>query len=120
MYLLTDLILVKKADYKEMEKINISLSKKLDHDNLNNSIVQVKNDLKENIDRLKQETITTKKYFEDRILEKIVQIEKSIDKSHESIANLKDITEDLYQKRDIDQHEYVKKIIIFRLRQQNK
>jgi len=52
---------VKKVDFKEFEKINLILSKKLDIDSLNTSLSQLKGDIYDSFNNFKHETSQNKK-----------------------------------------------------------
>jgi len=52
---------VKKIDFKDFEKVNINLSKKLDIDSLNGSLNQLRGDIYDSFNGFKHETSQNKK-----------------------------------------------------------
>ncbi len=90
---------VKKADFKELEKINSSLAKKMDSDNFSNSLSTLKTDLYESFTHYKADILQNKKIFEEHLNEKILLLEKSMEKSQEEAYKNKERLIEIQEKR---------------------
>ena len=95
-----------------MEKVNATLSNKVDGELLSNSISQLKNEIYESFGHYKNDLHQNRKYiniwiFEENISEKFSVVDKNIEKSHEEITKYKDRINEIYDKRKIDQDDTV-------------
>lgn len=99
---------MKKADFKEFEKVNNLIGKKVDIEHLTSSLSQLKNDLYESLSLYKTDFQQNKKIFEDKLNEKIHLIEKSLEKTVDDFSRLKDRFGELYEVRKQDQDESMK------------
>lgn len=99
---------MKKVDFKDFEKTSNLVSKKIDSENLNSSLLQLKSDIYESFAHYKNDIHQNKKMFEENLNEKIAIIDKNIERALEEIDRNKDKFNDIYEKRKSDQEETIK------------
>lgn len=74
-----------KLDLKDLEAINNNIAKKIDSDNLNYTINQLKTEISETLKNLKDENLFNKKIIEDKINDKSEFLEKQNEKINENL-----------------------------------
>ena len=77
----------KKCDKKESDEINLLLSKKIDEEKFNNMISEIKNNIFEPINSLKEDYLTNIKILENKYENKNELIMAEINKQNEMIKN---------------------------------
>lgn len=96
---------MKKADFKEFEKINTQLAKKCDSDSLTSSVSQLKSDIYDSFAHYKNDLHQNKKIFEESINEKILIIEKNLEKTSEEANRAKEKFNEIFDRRKADNEE---------------
>jgi hypothetical protein len=99
---------VKKAEFKDFEKINNQLSKKLDSEALNISLKEFKTDFYDNFGHYKNDFQQTRKAFEEHINDKLLTLDKSIEKVNDDLNRYKEKINDFNERRKIDQEDLLK------------
>jgi hypothetical protein len=99
---------VKKAEFKDFEKINNQLAKKLDSETLTISLKEFKNDFYDNFGHYKNDFHQTRKAFEEHINDKLLTLDKSIEKVNDDLNRYKEKLNDVNERRKIDQEDVLK------------
>jgi hypothetical protein len=99
---------VKKADFKEFEKMNTLMSKKSDSESLASSLSQLKTDIYDSFAHFKNDLHQNKKIFEEGLNEKISIIEKNLEKSTEDNHRTKEKINEVFERKKSDQEDTLK------------
>lgn len=99
---------LKKADFKELEKTNNYLAKKIDSDTFNSSVSAVKSDIYDSFTHFKNDIFQNKKIFEEHVNEKLSLLEKNNEKATDENSKIKEKISELSDKRKNDSDETLK------------